>query len=220
MSTGEETKEELKGITTKAYDTAINAATYVDDRWKVKDTLKDTVVQSYKYAKDLDEKWALSSQTKSIDEEYQISATTSRVASQVGIKSKEVLNAVKDRDPTGILPAAEKYVAEVIDVALDYASSAIKQAAQLVSEDDRETKRSDIISLDGKEIDQSEDDLQKELDKSTKELERCLLDTSDQVSVKAKSEDLVERKLVESKIVDSEQLSLGNPLSSQKRIEN
>jgi len=207
-----------KGITTKAYDTAINAATYVDDRWKVKDTLKDTVVQSYKYAKDLDEKWALSSQTKSIDEEFQISATTSRVAAQVGIKSKEVLNAVKDRDPTGILPAAGKYVTEVIDVAIDYASSAIKQAAQLVSEE-TETKRSDIISLDGKEIDQSEDDLQKELDKSTKELERCLLDTSDQVSVKAKSEDLVERKLGESKIVDSE-LSLGNPLSSQKRLEN
>jgi len=218
MSTGEKTKEESKGISTKAYDTAINAATYVDDRWKVKDTLKDTVVQSYKYAKDLDEKWALSSQTKSIDEEYQISATTSRVASQVGIKSKEVLNAVKDRDPTGILPAAEKYVAEVIDVALDYASSAIKQAAQLVSEDDRETKRSDIISLDGKEIDQSEDDLQKELDKSTKELERCLLDTSDHVSAKPKSEDLVDRKLAESEIMESE-LSLANPLSSQKRLE-
>jgi len=209
MSDGEKTNQELKGITTKAYDTAINAATYVDDRWKVKDTLKDTVVQSYKYAKDLDEKYALTSQTKSIDEEYQISATTSRVASQLGTKSKEVLDAVKDRDPTGILPAAGKYVTEVLDVALEYASSAIKQATKLVSEENREAARADILSLDEKEINQSEDDLQKDLDKSTKELEKCILDTLDHGSANPKSEALLDQKSGESKIMDSE-LSLGN----------
>merc|ERR550534_1934987 len=46
--------------------------------------LRDGALKTCKYAMELDEKYSISSQTRSIDEQYKISETTSRVASNQG----------------------------------------------------------------------------------------------------------------------------------------
>merc|ERR550534_3182568 len=56
--------------------------------------LRDGALKTCKYAMELDEKYSISSQTRSIDEQYKISETTSRVAS----KTKEVIDAVKKNE--------------------------------------------------------------------------------------------------------------------------
>jgi len=102
---------------------------------KVKETLKDGATKSFKLAKEIDEKYCLNNQAKALDERYQISTTTTRVATNVGEKGKEVFADAKKQDPTGILSVAEKYISNAWCFLLGYGADALEQVAQLRSED-------------------------------------------------------------------------------------
>jgi len=90
---------------------------------KFKDKLKDGAVKS------------LENQAKALDQHYQISNTTTRVASNVGEKGKEVFADAKKQDPTGILTFVEKYVVETWCYFLGSGSNALEQVAQLHERD-------------------------------------------------------------------------------------
>jgi len=102
---------------------------------KVKETLKDGATKSFKLAKEIDEKYCLNNQAKALDERYQISTTTTRVATNVGEKGKEVFADAKKQDPTGILSVAERYIGNAWCFLLGYGSDALEQVAQLHAED-------------------------------------------------------------------------------------
>jgi len=141
--------EGTKTMAFKAFDSAVQAATYVDDRWKVKVMLRDGALKTCRYAMELDEKYSISSQTKSIDEQYKISETTSRVAS----KTKEVLDAVKKRDPTGLVPMAESWFSGTLGIVCKVASMAIEQATLLLRDEEGE-----VLSESEKAAEKDEDE--------------------------------------------------------------
>jgi len=103
--------------------------------FKVKEKLRDGATKSFKLAKDIDEKYALNNQAKAFDERYQISTTTTRVATNVGEKGKEVFADAKKQDPTGILSIAERYIGNAWCFLLGYGSDALEKVAQLRAED-------------------------------------------------------------------------------------
>jgi len=102
---------------------------------KVKETLKDGATKSFKLAKEIDEKYCLNNQAKALDERYQISTTTTRVATNVGEKGKEVFADAKKQDPTGILSVAERYIGNAWCFLLGYRSDALEWVAELHAED-------------------------------------------------------------------------------------
>merc|ERR550534_2863141 len=104
----------------------------------VNSKINNGVVRSYKYAKELDEKYRISSQTKSITEEYGISKTTSRLAAHISSKSQIVLGVVRKRDPTGIVPYAEKWMFGALERTLSYVTSVKEQASKLAKEEENQ----------------------------------------------------------------------------------
>merc|ERR550534_2536650 len=97
--------------------------------------IRDGALKTCRYARELDEKYSISSQTRSIDEQYKISETTSRVAS----KTREVIDVVKKRDPTGLVPIAERWFSGTIGRVLSAASKVYGQVALLLRDDESET---------------------------------------------------------------------------------
>jgi len=121
---------EIKTAIGKIYNNVLETVGFT-----VKEKLRDGATKSFKLAKDIDEKYSLNNQAKAFDERYQISTTTTRVATNVGEKGKEVFAHARKQDPIGILSFAERYIGNAWCFLLGYGSDALEQVAQLRAED-------------------------------------------------------------------------------------
>merc|ERR1719479_402670 len=76
-------------------------------------------------AKNLDEKYCISTQVKNVDDTYQISSTTKRVTDQEAENATAIVEGVKARDPTGVTAAAESYVSSAYNWVSGVASTVV-----------------------------------------------------------------------------------------------
>jgi len=158
MSNLAETIDELKRkMITKADDlgksissTTIKVVDHVDAKYKVKESLVEGAVKSYKYA-------------KSIDDHYQISSMTTQMA----VSGQKVFTDVRERDPTGVLSLLERYTVTAWEYVLGYTGPVLEHAAALVKEENvTKKKRSSTIDPLSKREENRIGDLDTEIETS------------------------------------------------------
>lgn len=98
--------------------TTMKVVGHVDEKYKVKDSFLSGAVKSYKYA-------------KSIDDIYQISSMTTKMA----VRGQQVFADVRERDPTGVLSFLERYTVDAWGYILEYTAPVLEHAAALVKEE-------------------------------------------------------------------------------------
>merc|ERR1712173_477783 len=99
-------------------------------------------------AKQVDEKYQISSQAKALDEKYKVSETTAKVTEDLTAKGQELLDAAKKRDPTGAVATAESIGKSVWDAAGNLLASATGAVAATLAES-KEDEQGAELNIDG-----------------------------------------------------------------------